>query len=97
MLTIETSLLSCSLPISSAGHGDCPNHRMHLTPRQLQVLSLLTEGLTDRGVARRLDLSIGTVRQHVIDARNKLNALNRVHAVAICYHNGLLPIKKGAP
>lgn len=40
-----------------------------MTPREQQVLDLLDEGLTQREIARRLDLSIGCVSKYVCTAR----------------------------
>jgi DNA-binding NarL/FixJ family response regulator len=53
-----------------------------LTPREREVLELLSTGLTTEGVAQTLFLSPATVRTHVESAMRKLGASNRVHAVA---------------
>ena len=38
---------------------------VHLTPRELEVLSLLCEGLPNKLIARQLGISGGTVKSHV--------------------------------
>ena len=54
-----------------------------LTARQLEVLALLCEGLTDAEIARRLVLSVKTVNHHVSAVLDKLGADNRRDAVRI--------------
>ena len=44
----------------------------HLTPRELQVLALLAEGLSNRGIAARLHISDQTVKFHVASIMGKL-------------------------
>jgi two-component system, NarL family, response regulator DevR len=57
-----------------------------LSPREREVLALLSEGLTGRAIARRLFLSPETVRTHVRNATTKLGAKTRVQAVAMLVH-----------
>jgi DNA-binding NarL/FixJ family response regulator len=53
-----------------------------LSPRELEVLQLLGDGLTTEATAGRLFLSPATVRSYAENAMRKLDAHNRVHAVA---------------
>ena len=53
-----------------------------LTSRELQVARLLQRGLTNRGIARQLELSEGTVRAHVGRILDKLNLRSRVQVGA---------------
>jgi len=59
-----------------------------LSPREREVLDLLSKGLNGEEVAVRLTLSPETVRTHVRNAMNKLEAQTRVHAVAIALRQG---------
>jgi DNA-binding NarL/FixJ family response regulator len=59
-----------------------------LSPREREVLDLLAQGLTGEEVATRLSLSPETVRTHVRNAMDKLEAHTRVHAVAIALRQG---------
>jgi DNA-binding NarL/FixJ family response regulator len=59
-----------------------------LSPREREVLDLLAQGLTGEDVAARLSLSPETVRTHVRNAMDKLEAHTRVHAVAIALRQG---------
>lgn len=62
-----------------------------LTPREMEVLSLLADGLRDREIANQLHISAGTVRNpHMINIRQKLNAKNRTEAVLIARECGLI-------
>lgn len=59
-----------------------------LSPREREVLDYLAKGLTGEDVAARLGLSPETVRTHVRNAMDKLEAHTRVHAVAIALRQG---------
>ena len=58
-----------------------------LSPREQEILGLLSEGLTGQAIAGRLFLSPETVRTHIRNARTKLGAKTRVHAVALMLGN----------
>jgi DNA-binding NarL/FixJ family response regulator len=70
---------------------DAQGTDMPLTPRQLEVLMLLGEGLSNKSIARRLSLSEGTVKLHVNAVLRGLNARNRTGAVIEANRRGLLP------
>jgi DNA-binding NarL/FixJ family response regulator len=63
-----------------------------LTPREETILRLLTEGLTNAGIAARLYLSEGTVKNHVSEILRKLQANDRTHAVVLAIKRGLLTL-----
>jgi DNA-binding NarL/FixJ family response regulator len=52
-----------------------------LTPRELEVLATLAEGLTNKAIARRLSISLHTVKFHVESLFRKLGAHTRTEAV----------------
>ncbi len=54
--------------------------RISLSEREVEVLSLAAEGLTNRQIAERLYLSPHTVARHLANARGKLGASNRAEA-----------------
>ena len=64
---------------------------IHLSERQVQVLALVAEGLTDDEIARQLDLSAKTVGHYLDTARARLEARSRAQAVARALRQGLLP------
>lgn len=53
-----------------------------LSPRQREVFELLAQGLSNKMIARELDISEGTVKSHVATIFDVLNVHNRVAAVA---------------
>jgi len=53
-----------------------------LTPRELEVLAAIGEGLTNKAIARRLDISLHTVKFHVESLFRKLGARTRTEALA---------------
>jgi DNA-binding CsgD family transcriptional regulator/tetratricopeptide (TPR) repeat protein len=66
------------------------SHRDEPTPRELDVLALLAEGLTNREIAARLFLSPKTVGIHVSRLHQKLDAHTRGEAVAVARRRGIL-------
>jgi pimeloyl-ACP methyl ester carboxylesterase len=60
-----------------------------LSPRQLQVLQLVTEGKTNREIALELVLSERTVQRHISDLYLKLDVRNRAEAVGLASRSGL--------
>jgi DNA-binding CsgD family transcriptional regulator len=65
-------------------------HPAGLTPRQVDVLALLAEGLSNAGIAERLTLSTKTVDHHVSAVLTKLGVANRAQAVLAAHRLGLL-------
>jgi DNA-binding NarL/FixJ family response regulator len=61
-----------------------------LTPREIEVLHLLADGLGNKGIARRLGISEHTVKAHVSAILGKLAAVSRAEAVAAGARLGLL-------
>ncbi|MGB8698147.1 MAG: response regulator transcription factor [Thermosynechococcaceae cyanobacterium] len=61
-----------------------------LTPREMEVLALLSQGLSNKAIATRLHLSEHTVKFHVGSIFEKLGASSRTEAVAIGLRQGLI-------
>lgn len=62
----------------------------HLTSRQIEILSLISIGLSAKQIARKLDLSPGTVNNHISNITNALSARDRAHAVALGIQYGYI-------
>ena len=62
-----------------------------LTARELEVLALLSQGLTNAQLADRLFLSQKTVDHHVSSVLRKLGEPNRAAAAAVARQRGLVP------
>jgi DNA-binding CsgD family transcriptional regulator len=71
-------------PARENGFGAMRESEGHalLTPRELEVLAALAEGMTNKAIARRLDISLHTVKFHVESLFRKLGARTRTEAVA---------------
>jgi DNA-binding NarL/FixJ family response regulator len=63
-----------------------------LTPRELQVLQLVADGLPNKAVALRLAVSDETVKFHLAAVFGKLGASNRTDAVRLALRRGLIAI-----
>jgi DNA-binding CsgD family transcriptional regulator len=61
-----------------------------LTARELEVLSLLAEGASNKLIARRLGISTHTAKYHVASLLEKLDAVSRTDAVANAARIGVL-------
>ena len=61
-----------------------------LTPREVDVLTLLAEGLSHEEIGARLDIGTETVRTHVRKATERLGAATRTQAVALALRRGLI-------
>jgi DNA-binding NarL/FixJ family response regulator len=60
------------------------------TPREIEVLQLICDGLVNREIGDRLFLSEETVKSHVRHILAKLQARSRAHAVAVGFRRGLI-------
>jgi DNA-binding CsgD family transcriptional regulator len=63
-----------------------------LTPREAEVLALLAEGESNKGIARRLGISVHTAKFHVGQVLDKLDATGRTDAVAHATRLGVLQL-----
>ena len=63
-----------------------------LTPRQLEVLKLLSKGLTNKDIARHFDISVNGVKRHLEHLFERLGVSTRAEAVAIALRDQLLKI-----
>ena len=61
-----------------------------LTPREVEVLGMLAEGLGNKQIAARLGISEHTVKFHVTSILNRLGAASRAEAVAVGIRRGLI-------
>jgi DNA-binding NarL/FixJ family response regulator len=59
-----------------------------LSPREREIMHEMAEGLTAEKIGAKLDVSIETVRTHVRNVIRKLQARNRVHAIALALERG---------
>ena len=72
---------------SGSGRG---SHYGRLTARELQVLELLAQGLSNKMISRRLGITPATVKCHVGKILGAMGAANRLEAVIVAARLGLL-------
>mgnify|MGYP002510178449 CR=1 FL=1 len=64
-----------------------------LTKREIEVLKLITEGLFNKEIAYKLNISERTVKNHVSNIFKKINASDRTQAAVFAIRNGLVDVK----
>ncbi|CAL9435422.1 LuxR C-terminal-related transcriptional regulator [Streptomyces sp. MPA0124] len=70
---------------------------VELTGRELDVLRLLAEGLSNRLIARRLEISEKTAKNHLSSIYLKIGATDRIQAALYARHSGLTDPGEAAP
>ncbi|MDX2213378.1 MAG: response regulator transcription factor [Oculatellaceae cyanobacterium bins.114] len=80
-----------SLPMAPTSSRSLPPvTNQTLTPREVEVLSMLAEGLGNKAIARRLTISEHTVKFHISSILSKMNASSRTEAVTLGARQGLI-------
>ena len=65
--------------------------QLGITPRELEILTQIAAGLSNKEIAERLYVSENTVKTHTASVFEKLNARRRTQAVQLAKQAGLLP------
>jgi DNA-binding NarL/FixJ family response regulator len=60
-----------------------------ITARELEILQLVAEGMSNKQIGRRLSITEGTVKNHVHNALEKLHLDNRIQAASYIVRQGL--------
>jgi DNA-binding NarL/FixJ family response regulator len=76
----------------SAGAGDKQPQKPALTPREMEVLRLIGQGLRNQEIAERLVISERTAKFHVSSILAKMGASNRTEAVKMAAQLGLIQL-----
>ena len=91
LLVLHPGTADSLLPVLSMPSAP-PGQVESLTPREIEVLSLLAEGAGNKLIARRLGISEHTVKFHVGSILAKLNASSRTEAVTLGIRQGLIMV-----
>jgi DNA-binding CsgD family transcriptional regulator len=78
------------MEVSGIARGAAQPRIDQLTPRQLDVLELLCEGLSNKAISRRLNIAGGTVKIHVTNVIHTLQVSSRLQAVVEARRLGLV-------
>jgi two-component system, NarL family, response regulator LiaR len=73
------------------GAGDWPGRAAGLSPREAEILALITQGLTNQEIADRVYLSINSVKTYIRSAYRKIDVQRRPQAVLWGVRNGFRP------
>ncbi len=76
------------VPVGAAGQGS--GMREALSPRELEVLALVADGLSNREIGDRLFVTEQTAKFHVANIFRKLGVKNRTEAARTAMHKGLI-------
>lgn len=81
-----------AMQLASAWHEDprARSAQQHLTPRELEVVTRLADGMTNQQIGEALGLSARTIKTHVQNVLGKLDAPDRTGAVAKAFRLGLI-------
>ena len=93
--SVTRRLIAAFTQRSPAAAGPVPG-LAELTPREVEVLVLLAEGLSNAEIAGRLYVGEATVKTHVARILLKLGVRDRVQAVVVAFRAGLVPVDPGA-
>jgi DNA-binding NarL/FixJ family response regulator len=80
--------------LQRAESGDQPLAHDDLTPRELEVLTLIAEGMTNAEIADQLVISVKTVDRHRENIMRKLNLHNRIDLVKYALKMGLIDLEE---
>jgi len=64
-----------------------------LTPREIEVLTYVARGLSNKEIAQRLGAASGTVKMHVQHILSKLTVTDRTHAVTVAIQRGIIKLE----
>ena len=63
-----------------------------LTPRELEIFKLLIDNETTKSIAKRLEISDKTVRNHISNVIGKLGVTSRTQAIIMLVKSGMINI-----
>lgn len=87
----EIVILAGDHETSVDGTGDWPGRSAGLSPREAEVLALITRGLSNKEIAARAHVSINSIKTYIRSAYRKIGVERRTQAVLWAMANGFQP------
>ncbi|MES2530021.1 MAG: response regulator transcription factor [Pseudomonadota bacterium] len=87
----QSAHLPAARATPAAGTGATPHAEARLSPREFEVLDLVSRGFTYSEVATRMGISVATVQTHIRNVYGKLDVHNKSEAVFEARNLGWLP------
>jgi len=70
--------------------NEARQHWLGITRQEIEVLKLLSQGMTNKQISARLEISVQTVKNHATSIYKKLKVANRTQAVLVAQQMGLV-------
>ena len=87
----EVVVLAGDSETSVGGAGDWPGRAVGLSPREAEVMALITRGLTNQEIAERAHVSLNTIKTYIRSAYRKIGVERRTQAILWAMAHGFEP------
>ena len=77
---------------SKSGNATVTRDRDALTPREMEVIRMIGDGLKNKEIAKKLFITEATVRHHLSSIYGKLGVEDRLNLVILAHHSGLIEL-----
>jgi DNA-binding NarL/FixJ family response regulator len=91
VMTGEVVVLTGDHETSAGAEGDWPGRSVGLSPREAEIIALITQGLSNQEIADRAYLSINSVKTYIRSGYRKIGVERRSQAVRWGIKNGFEP------
>ena len=88
----EVVIITGENETSVGGVGDWPGRSAGLSPREAEMLALITQGLSNQEISDALNITRGTVKWHVNIILRRLDVSDRTQAVVVAAQRGIVEI-----
>jgi NarL family two-component system response regulator YdfI len=92
LVVIHSDALDSLLPTDPEKQSEVDSSDQILTPREIEVLRMIAEGMGNKEIASKLRISDHTVKFHISSIFAKLGAANRAEAVTLGIRRGLIMV-----
>lgn len=92
LVVLHRDALDSLLPVDAESQPELDSSDQILTPREIEVLRMIAEGLGNKEIASKLKISDHTVKFHISAIFAKLGAVNRAEAVTLGIRLGVIMV-----